>query len=80
MSSFCKCKSYSHFLSKNVSEYAIFNDQGFNDTLTNDIVSFEQLCPVFLAAICNHSALFLCHIFVMLLFFLSAFAIYLNFT
>ena len=23
--------------------YAIFNDQSFNDTLTNDIVSFEQL-------------------------------------
>ena len=25
--------------------YAIFNDQSFNDTLTNDIVSFEQLSP-----------------------------------
>ena len=25
--------------------YAIFNDQNFNDTLTNDIVSFEQLGP-----------------------------------
>ena len=23
--------------------YAIFNDQSFNDTLTNDIISFEQL-------------------------------------
>ena len=43
VSSFCQCKSYSHFLSKNVSEYAIFNDQSFNDTLNNDIVSFEQL-------------------------------------
>ena len=43
MSSFCKCKSYSHFFSKNISTYAIFNDQNFNDTLTNDIVSFEQL-------------------------------------
>ena len=41
MSSFCK--SYSHFFSKNISVYAIFNDQNFNDTLTNDIVSFEQL-------------------------------------
>ena len=45
VSSFCKCKSYSHFLSKNISVYAIFNDQNFNDTLTNDIVSFEQLGP-----------------------------------
>ena len=45
MSSFCKCKSYSHFFSKNISVYAIFNDRSFHDTLTNDIVSFEQLGP-----------------------------------
>ena len=25
--------------------YAIFNDQSFNNTLTNNIVSFEQLGP-----------------------------------
>ena len=41
----CKCKSYSHFFSKNISIYVILNDQSFNDTLTNDIVSFEQLGP-----------------------------------
>ena len=45
MSSFCICKSYSHFFSKNISIYAIFNDQSFNDTLTNNIYSFEQLGP-----------------------------------
>ena len=45
VSSFCKCKSYSHFFSKNISVHAIFNDQSFNDKLTNDIVSFEQLGP-----------------------------------
>ena len=45
MSSFCKCKSYSHFFSKNISIYAIFNDQSFNDMLAKDIVSFEQLGP-----------------------------------
>ena len=45
VSSFCKCKSYPHFFSKNINVYAIFNDQSFNDTLTNDIVSFEQLGP-----------------------------------
>ena len=33
------------FFSKNTSIYAIFNDKSFNDTLTNDIVSFEQLGP-----------------------------------
>ena len=31
--------------SKNISVYAIFNDQSFNDTLTNNIVSFKQLGP-----------------------------------
>ena len=33
------------FFQQNISIYAIFNDQSFNDTLTNDIVSFEQLSP-----------------------------------
>ena len=31
------------FFSKNISIYAIFNDQSFIHTLTNNIVSFEQL-------------------------------------
>ena len=31
--------------SRNISIYAIFNDQSFNDMLTSDIVSFEQLGP-----------------------------------
>ena len=43
VSSFCKCKSYSQFFSKNISVYAIFNDYRFNDTLTYDISNFEQL-------------------------------------
>ena len=33
------------FFSTNISVYAIFNDQSFKDTLTNDIVNFEQLGP-----------------------------------
>ena len=37
--------SFSHFFSKNISIYAIFNDQSFNDTLANNIISFEQLGP-----------------------------------
>ena len=45
VSSSCKCKSYTHFFSKNISVYAIYNDQSFNDTLTNDIISFEKLGP-----------------------------------
>ena len=45
MSSFYKCKSYSHFFNKNISIYVIFNDQSFNDMLTNNIFSYEQLGP-----------------------------------
>ena len=33
------------FFQQSISIYAILNDQSFNDTLTNDIVSFEQLGP-----------------------------------
>ena len=33
------------FFSRSISVYAIFNDQSFNDTLTNDIVNFEELGP-----------------------------------
>ena len=36
---------FTFFFSKNISVYAIFNDQIFNDTLTNDIFSFKQLGP-----------------------------------
>ena len=44
--SFYKCKSYSHFFGKNISVYLYFdNDQSFNNTLTNIILSFEQLGP-----------------------------------
>ena len=38
-------KLLTFFFSKNISVYAIFNDQSFSDTLTNEIVSFEQLGP-----------------------------------
>ena len=44
------------FFSKNIRVYAIFNDQCFNDTLTNNIFSFEQLGPdIFLIASFNGS-------------------------
>ena len=42
---FANAKATHIFFSKNISLYAIFNDQSFNDTLTNDLVSFEQLGP-----------------------------------
>ena len=34
-----------NFFSKNISVYAISIDQSFNDTLTKDIIIFEQLGP-----------------------------------
>ena len=34
------------FFSKNISIDAVFNDQSFNDTLTDDIFSFEQMDAV----------------------------------
>ena len=33
------------FFSKHINVFAIFCEQSFNDTLTNDIVSFKQLGP-----------------------------------
>ena len=33
------------FFIKNICIYAIFNDQSFNNTLTNKLVSYEQLDP-----------------------------------
>ena len=38
-------KLLTFFFSKNIRVYAIFNDQSFNELLTNDIASFEQLGP-----------------------------------
>ena len=35
------------FFNKNMSINAILNGQSFKDTLTNGIVSFEQLGPIF---------------------------------
>ena len=40
------CKSYSHFFSKKIQNICILLDINFNESLTNDIVSFEQLGPV----------------------------------
>ena len=42
---FANAKAAHIFFSKNTSTYVIFNDQSFNDTLNNNIVSFEQLGP-----------------------------------
>ena len=35
---FANAKATHIFFSKNISVYAIFNDQSFNDTLTNDML------------------------------------------
>ena len=43
VSSFCTAKSYSHFFSKTFQHICVSLDVNFNESLTNDIVSFEQL-------------------------------------
>ena len=40
---FANAKVNQMIFSKNISVFAIFNDQNVNDMLTNDIVSFEKL-------------------------------------
>ena len=42
---FANAKATHIIIQQNISVCAIFNDQSFNETLTNDIVSFEQLGP-----------------------------------
>ena len=39
------CKSYSHFFSKKFQHIFVSLHVNFNESLTNDIVSFEQLGP-----------------------------------
>ena len=39
------CKSYSHFFSKKFQHICVSLDVTSNESLTNDIVSFEQLGP-----------------------------------
>ena len=41
------CKSYSHFFSKKFQHNCVSLDVNFNESLSNDVVSFEQLGPGF---------------------------------
>ena len=52
------CKSYSHFFSKKFQHICISLDVNFNKSLTNDIVSFEQLSPGFLLFMLSLSCFF----------------------
>ena len=40
-----KCDSHLFYSAKILAYMPLFNDQSFNNTLINDIVSFEQLGP-----------------------------------
>ena len=52
MSSFCtECKSYSHFFSKKFQHICVSLNVNFNESFTNNIVSFEQLGPDLLVTI-----------------------------
>ena len=39
-------KLLTFLFNKNINIYAIYNDQSFNNTLTNGFISFEQLSQV----------------------------------
>ena len=66
------CKSYLHFFSKKFQHICVSLDVNFNESLTNDIVSFEQLgpgfgLPIFDRVVCqllNSSRVLLVHVFV----------------
>ena len=38
-------QGYSHFFSKNIDVFAIFQDRNFIVTLANNFINFEQLGP-----------------------------------
>ena len=61
----CKCKSYSHFFSKKFQHICVSFDVNFNESLTNDIVSFEQLGPDVEPDQMPHSPLYPHNIFLM---------------
>ena len=50
---FAHCKSYSHFFSKKFQHICLSLYVNFNESLTNDVVSFEQLgrCGAFLCVV-----------------------------
>ena len=48
------CKSYTHFFSKKIQHICVSLDVNFNESFTNDIVSFEQLGPGILSSL-KHS-------------------------
>ena len=51
------CKSYSHVFSKKIQHICVSLDLNFNESLTNDIVSFEQLGPGNLKHFCTSTGL-----------------------
>ena len=59
MSSFCTAKATHIFSAKKFQHICVSLDVNFNELLTNDIVSFEQLGPGMHILI--NSSLWLCH-------------------
>ena len=53
MSSFCTAKATHIFSAKKLQHICVSLDVTFNESLTNDVVSFEQLGPGFLLFACS---------------------------
>ena len=73
-----QCKSYSHFFSKKFQHICVSLNVNFNESLLNDVVSFEQLGPDFhllvtvsqpFYSIYASKAVFLLHFFFFFFFF-----------
>ena len=57
MSSFCTAKATHIFSAKIIQHICVSLDVNFNESLTNDIVSFEQLGPVLVHRLSPDTAL-----------------------
>ena len=53
MSSFCTAKATHIFFSKKIQLICVSFDVNFNESLTNDVVSFEQHGPGIVCSLCD---------------------------
>ena len=62
VSSFCTAKATHIFFSKKFQHICVSLDVNFNESLTNDIVSFEQLGPGHLGLLSTFGLKIVCHL------------------
>ena len=60
VSSFCTAKATHIFISKKIQHICVSLDVNFNESLTNAVVSYEQLDPVFYLPTMDQTIIYLC--------------------